>query len=159
MGGSVEVFCDGSATDALLTDPYTSILTGVNVGRAVVVIPVLDEGLVEQSRAGMVTRKGNPASSAAELFAIRTALGLCDALGLDDSVVYSDSASEVDRVGDTRVEWRPRTEMYLPNEFLDRFFTGPHIRRSRKVVRNRRKLQPHQKELNELLTALAAGSS
>ena len=64
MGGSVEVFCDGSVTDAVLTDPYTSVLTGVYVGRALVVIPVLDEGLIEQSRAGMVTRKGNPVSGA-----------------------------------------------------------------------------------------------
>ena len=48
MGVVVEVFCDGSVTDAVMTDPYTSSLTGNYVGRAVVVIPSLDEGLIHR---------------------------------------------------------------------------------------------------------------
>ena len=142
------------------TNPYTSVLTGVHVGRAMVIIPVLDEGLIEQSRAEMTTRKGNPASSAAELSATHTALGQCDALGLDDFVVYSDCASEVERVGDARVEWRPRTEMYLPNEFSTRFFTGPRTYAGRRRPFGiGRSCSPTSRSNTKCSTALTAGSS
>ena len=88
------------------------------------------------------------------MFAIRTALGLCDVLGLDDVLVYSDCASEVDRVGDARVEWRPRTEMYLPDEFFDQVLhRAAYLRRSKKAVRNRRTVQPYQQEQYELFNS------
>ena len=119
-----------------------------------VVIPTLDKALIEQTRDGMVTRKGNPASSAAELFAIRTALGLCYILGLDDFVVFSDCAGEVDRIGHDRVQWRPRTVMYLPNEFFDKVLhRAAYLRRSQNVVSQRRKLEPYQREQYELFNS------
>lgn len=154
MSSRVEVYCDGSVTDAVLTDPYTSRLSGVYVGRAMVVIPSLSEGLIKQTQDGMVTRNGNPASSAAEMFAIRTALGLCDHLGLEDFVVYSDCMGEVDRMGDGRVEWRSRAAMYLPNEFFDKVLgRAAYLRSSAKVVRKRRELKPYQIEQYELFNS------
>lgn len=154
MTSCVEVFCDGSVSNSVLTDPYTSVLTGDYVGRAIVIVPRLGEGLIEQTRVGMVTGKGNPASSAAEMFAIRTALVLAEGLGLADFVVYSDCAGEVYRVGDSRVMWRSRVEMYLPNAFFDSVLhRASYLRRSVNVVRARRPLQPYQREQYELFNS------
>lgn len=86
-GGFIEVYCDGSMTNAVMTDPFTSDLGGDYIGRAMVVIPALDFGLIEQKRAGMVTELGMPRSSEAEAFAVRTALKVCTDLGLANYIV------------------------------------------------------------------------
>jgi hypothetical protein len=52
-GGLIEVYCDGSVTNAIMLDVVTSELGCDYIGRAMVVIPALDFGLIEQTRVGM----------------------------------------------------------------------------------------------------------
>lgn len=151
---AVAVFCDGSLTNAVLSDEFTSTLGDEFVGRAMVVIPACDIGMIRQTREGMLTRRGTPASEEAEIFAIRTALELCRVKGLADYIIYSDCRGAVDRFGGHPVEWRSRRELRLPNDFFDNVLRrGQYLRSSSRKVSTRRPLQPHQTEAFELFNA------
>jgi len=102
----IEVFCDGSVTNAVMDDPFTSHLGDEFVGRAMVVIPVRDYGLIEQTREGMVTDRGTAASTEVEVFAIRTALRVCRDLSLVRFTVHSDCQRAIGGCG--RSPTRPR---------------------------------------------------
>lgn len=43
--------------------------------------------------------------------------------------------------------------MYLPNEFFDKVNRAAYLRKSKNVVRERRKLQPYQHEQYELFNS------
>lgn len=150
----IEVFCDGSVSSSLLTGVYNSSSGDVFVGRAVVVVPAADIGLVTQTREGMLTERGTPASENAEVFAIDAALGLCRRHALGECVVFSDCQGAVARFPGAPVEWRPRQEMRLPNDFFDKILgRASYLRRTEGRVARRFPPQPHQVEIVELFNA------
>ncbi len=152
--GLIEVYCDGSVTNAVMIDAFTSELGSEFIGRAMVVIPALDFGLIEQTRADMVTEFGMPRSSEAEAFAIRTALKVCIDLGLANYMVFSDCQEAVEQLKNARVEWRSREQMYLPNSVFDKVLgRAGYLRQSSKTVGKRRPAQPHNVEAFELFQA------
>ncbi|MSP63344.1 MAG: hypothetical protein EXR72_23975 [Myxococcales bacterium] len=155
MGGEIiEVFCDGSVTNAVMVDPFTSHLGNQYVGRAMVAIPALDFGLMAQTRDGVVTERGTPASTEVEAFAIRTALKVCAALGLASYIVFSDCQGPVEAAGNDRVKWRSREQMYLPNSFFDRVLgRAGYLRKTSQTVGKRRPAEPHPIEAYELFQA------
>ena len=119
-----------------------------------VVIPARDIGMIRQTRSGMLTARGTPASEVAESFAIRSALELCRAKGLSDYIVYSDCQGAIRRFGEQPVEWRSRQELQLPNDFFDKVLgRAQYLRSSSRKVSVRRPLQPHQVEAFELFNA------
>jgi ribonuclease HI len=151
---TVEVFCDGSLTNSVLSDVFTSVVGEEYVGRAIVLMPSHDIGMITQTRVGMLTQRGTPASNEAEVFAIRTALDLCDAKGLTDYAVYSDCQGAVERFGEHPVEWRSRQQLRLPNDFFDKVLSrAAYLRSSSRKVSTRRPPQPHQIEAFELFNA------
>lgn len=151
---TISVYCDGSVTDSVLTDVYESSVGPELVGRAVVVAPEIDLGVIKQTTEGMVTARGTPASEVAEIFAINTALGLCQRERLHDFVVFSDCQGAVRRFPDMPVEWRRRDEMRLPNDFFDKILRrGSYLRRTEGKVYRRRPPQDHQTEIFELFNA------
>ena len=151
---TVDVFCDGSLTNSVLSDVFTSTVGEEYVGRAMVLVPAHDIGVIAQTREAMVTQRGNPASHEAELFAIRTALDVCDAKGLTNYTVYSDCQGAVQRFGAHPVEWRSRQELRLPNDFFDKVLhRASYLRSSSRKVATRRPPQPHQIEAFELFNA------
>jgi ribonuclease HI len=153
-GGLIEVYCDGSVTNAIMLDVVTSELGSDYIGRAMVVIPALDFGLIEQTRAGMVTELGMPRSSEAEAFAVRTALKVCTDLGLANYMVFSDCQGVVEQLKNNRVEWRSREQMYLPNSVFDKVLgRASYVRQSSKTVVKRKPAQPHNVEAFELFNA------
>jgi len=152
---TVGVFCDGSLTNSVLTDVYTSAVGDEYVGRAMVLVPAHDIGVIAQTRDGMLTQRGNPASNEAEVFAIRTALDLCEAKGFTDYIVYSDCQGAVQRFGAHPVEWRSRQELRLPNDFFDKVLRrASYLRSSSRKVSRRRPPQSHQIEAFELFNTL-----
>lgn len=114
------VYCDGSLTNSRLTGVYEHSVGTEYVGRAVVVVPDADVGLITQSREGMLTDRGTPASENAEILAIRVALDLCRRHWISDFIVFSDCQGAVRRFTDAPVEWRSRDQMRLPNDFFDK---------------------------------------
>lgn len=52
---TVDVFCDGSLTNSVLSDVFTSVVGEDYVGRAMVLVPARDIGVVTQTRKGMLT--------------------------------------------------------------------------------------------------------
>jgi hypothetical protein len=44
----VNIYCDGSVSDSILTDVYTSVRTGEYIGRLIVLAPYLDFGYIDQ---------------------------------------------------------------------------------------------------------------
>lgn len=151
---NIDVYCDGSVTNAIMIDTFTSELGSDYIGRAMVVIPALDFGLIEQTRTGMVTKRGTPASSEAEAFAIRTALKVCNDLGLVTYRVFSDCQGAVDRIKSNRVDWRLREQMYLPNSFFDKVLgRAGYLRQTSKTVGKRKPAAAHQVEAFELFQA------
>lgn len=152
---TVDVFCDGSLTNSVLSDVFTSAVGEEYVGRAMVLVPAHDIGMIAQKRKGMLTHRGNAASNEAEVFAIRTALELCDAKGFTDYIVYSDCQGAVRRFGAHPVEWRSRQQLRLPNDFFDKVLRrAQYLRSSSRKVSSRRPPQSHQIETFELFNAL-----
>lgn len=150
----IEAFCDGSVTNSQLTGVYDSAAGHEFVGRAVVVVPAVDIGLVRQTREGILTARGTPASENAEIFAIQTALELCRRHRFDDWVVLSDCQGAVARFPDANVEWRRRAQMRLPNDFFDKILgRASYLRRTEGTVTRRVPPQPHQLEIVELFNA------
>jgi ribonuclease HI len=150
----VAVFCDGSLTNSVISDVFTSSVGDEYVGRAMVLIPARDIGTICQTRERMLTARGTPASEEAEVFAIRTALELCRAHGFADYVVYSDCQGAVRRFPGDRVEWRSREELRLPNDFFDKVLRrASYLRRTSGKVSKRIAAQPHQIEALELFNA------
>jgi ribonuclease HI len=120
-----------------------------------VLVPALDIGVVTQTRKGMLTQHAKPASSEAEVFAIRTALDVCDAKGFTNYIVYSDCQGAVQRFGAHPVEWRRRQELRLPNDFFDKVLRrASYLRSSSRKVSSRRPPQSHQIEAFELFNVL-----
>ncbi len=153
-GEFIDVYCDGSVTNAVMIDPFTSKLGSDYIGRAMVVIPALDFGLIEQTQVGMVTRRGTPASTEAEAFAIRTALKACTAFGLAHYMIFSDCRGAIDQLKSDRVAWRSREQMYLPNTFFDKVLRrASYLRQTSKTVAKRRPAEPHQVEAFDLFQA------
>jgi hypothetical protein len=150
----VEVFCDGSVTNAVMTDAFTSHLGDEYVGRAMVVIPALDFGVIEQTRVGVVTKYGTPASNEAEAFAIRAALAVCSRRDLAKYIVFSDCQGAVALFKGSPVQWRSREQMYLPNSFFDRVLgRAGYLRQTKNTVGKRNPVEPHQTEAFELFQA------
>jgi hypothetical protein len=149
------IFCDGSISNAVLTDPFTSELRDEFVGRVIVLVPSQDYGLIEQVRQGVVTPRGTPNSVAVEALAIRSALTVGAALRAIDHVVFSDCREAVRALGDQRVEWRCREQMYLPNSFFDKVLRrASYLRQSSKRgVKRRNPISDHQQEVFELFNA------
>ena len=140
---TVAVFCDGSLTNSVLSDVFTSTLAEEYVGRAMVIVPAQNIGMIRQTREGMLTPRGTPASNEAEVFAIRSALDFCGVQRLTDYIVYSDCRGAVDRFRDHPVEWRSRQELRLPNDFFDKVLRrasicGPRVERCRDDARRSR---------------------
>jgi hypothetical protein len=147
----IEVYCDGSVTNAVMVDVFTSAIGNEYVGRAMVLVPALDFGLIEQTQVGMVTMRGQPASNEAEVFAIRSALKVCGALSIADHVVYNDCQGAVARFTSDRVEWRCREEMYLPNSYFDKVLgRASYLRATTKKVTKRKPAEAHQIEIFRL---------
>lgn len=147
----IEVYCDGSVTNALMVDVFKSAIGNEYVGRAMVLVPVLDFGLIEQTRVGMVTMQGQPASNEAEMFAIRSALKVCGALSIADYVVYNDCQGAVAQFTVDHVEWRGREEMYLPNSYFDKVLgRASYLRATNNKVKKRKPAEPHQVEIFNL---------
>lgn len=147
----IEVYCDGSVTNAVMVDAFTSAIGDEYIGRAMVLVPALDFGLIAQTRVGMVTTGGQPASHEAEVFAIQSALKVCDELSIDMHVVYNDCQGAVARFASERVEWRRREQMYLPNSYFERVLTrAGYLRQTAKKVTNRKRIEAHQIEIFEL---------
>lgn len=71
--GHLEVFCDGSVTNAVMTGPHSSHLGDEYIGRGMVVIPSLDVGVIAQTR-DVESASGAASSVAAERFSIELAL-------------------------------------------------------------------------------------
>lgn len=148
---TVGAYCDGSVTNAIWSDVFTSELGAEYIGRAMVLVPAHDVGLIAQSRVGMITSQQTPASTEAEVFAIRTALDLCVARDLGPHTVYSDCQAAVDRFRDQPVEWRSRQQMRLPNDFFDKVLRrASYLRSSSGKVSSRRPAAAHQTEAFEL---------
>jgi hypothetical protein len=145
----INVYCDGSICDAVMTGPFESHRSGVYVARMIVLVLDGDLGLIEQTRSGILTDRGTPNSSIVELLAIRKAFDYCASWEIGDFVIYSDSKSAVREVNSVRVRWAPREEMYLPNAFFDRVFSRASYIRNRPVKR-RQPVEPHQLEIFEL---------
>jgi ribonuclease HI len=150
-----EIFCDGSVSNAVLVDEFTSMLGDTFVGRVIVVIPSLNYGLIEQVHEGVTNRRGNPDSNGVETTAIRRALGVCAALRLGEYTVLSDCQGAVAKVSDGRVQRRRRDEMYLAGAFFEKLLRrGGYLRQSRKTRGDRRKpLEAHQREIFDLFRA------
>lgn len=152
--GPVSVYCDGSLTNSILSDVFTSTIGAKYVGRAIVLVPKLDLGLSTQTRSGMTTARGTPSSNNAEVFAIHTALELCRERCDGDFVVYSDCQGAVERFRDEPVEWRTRRQLRLPNDFFDKVLgRASYLRSSTGTVSNRRPVQAHQLEAFELFNS------
>lgn len=148
---TVAVFCDGSLTNSVLSDVFTSTLGEEYVGRAMVIVPARNIGMIRQTREGMLTPRGTPASNEAEVFAIRSALDFCGVQRLTDYIVYSDCRGAVDRFREHPVEWRSRQELRLPNDFFDKVLRrARYLRSSSRRVSRRRPPQSHQTEAFEL---------
>ena len=87
---------------------YTSARGADFIARAIVLVPDIDVGLIQQTRRGMVTERGTPDSIAAEAFAVSTALSVCRKLDILNYVVLSDCQGAVHKFRHERVEWRSR---------------------------------------------------
>jgi hypothetical protein len=154
VGENVNVYCDGSVSDSILTDVFTSRTGERYIGRAIVVVPAHDIGLIAQCSAEMTTRRGTPDSTEAETFAIRTALDLCDSKGLVGYTIYSDCRGAVERFPKQSVEWRSRKDLRVPNEFFDKVLRrAAYLRSSSGKVTRRKPPAPHQVEAFQLFTA------
>jgi hypothetical protein len=141
-------------TNSVLSGVFTSSVGDEYVGRAMVIIPSRDIGMIRQTRERMLTARGTPASEEAEVFAIRMALELCRDQGLADYVVFSDCQGAVRRFAGQRVEWRDREELRLPNDFFDKVLgRASYLRRTSGKVSRRLAAQPHQIEAFELFNA------
>lgn len=147
----IEVYCDGSVTNAVMVDVFTSAIGNEYVGRAMVLVPTLDFGLIAQSRVGMITTRGQPASNEAEVFAIQSALEVCGHLSIDEHIVYNDCQGAVARFTSERVEWRRREQMYLPNSYFEKVLgRAGYLRQTAKKVTKRKRIEAHQIEIFEL---------
>lgn len=150
----MDVYCDGSLTNSRIDDVYESSVGTEFVGRAIVLVPEADVGLVRQTRDGMLAPSGNPSSNNAETFAIESAIELCRRLDLADFVIYSDCQGAVDCFGDN-VVWKDRTQMRLPNDFFDKIFRrASYLRRTDGKVERRYPPAPHQVEIFELFNSV-----
>lgn len=147
------VYCDGSVTNAVWTDVYASHLGDTYAGRAIVVIPGYDFGLIVQTVDGVITARGTPDSTRVEEFAIAVALACCGQLDISDHLVMSDCQGAVDRFSGVRVEHRTRAQMRLPNDFFDKVLRrASYLRTSRPM--KRRPIEPHQAEAFELFNSI-----
>lgn len=146
----VEIFCDGSVTNAVMTGPFTSHLGEEHIGRGMVIIPALDAGLIAQTTA-VLSESGVVSSVAAERFSIEIAIDLARSRRLTSYRVLNDC---LPAIGDGRagpVEWRSRAAMHLPNRFFEQVLgRASYLRQSSKRVKTRRPAGPHQIEAFEL---------
>jgi hypothetical protein len=152
------VYCDGSVSNSILTDVFTSRTGEQYVGRVMVLVPAHDIGLITQTRGAMITPRRTPASTEAETFAIRTALNLCHSRAFAGHTIYSDCRGAVEQFPEHPVEWRSRQELRLPNDFFDKVLRrAAYLRSSSGKVARRKPATPHQVEAFELFNASRRG--
>lgn len=150
----LHVYCDGSITNADLRGPYESCMTEVFVGRVMVLVPERDVGYIAQRREGLLTKRGTPDSVRVEELAILAALEFTGRHALGEVAVFSDCQGAIERVRDPRVQWASREQLYLPNAFFDKVLgRASYLRQTAGRVRQRRKEEPHQREVFELFNA------
>lgn len=148
----VNAYCDGSISNALMTDPFRSYLSREYVARLMVLVPDCDLGLIEQTRSGILTPRGTPNSVIVELLAICKAIEFCTNHEIGEFIIYSDCKSAAEEMNDTRIRWASRKDMYLPNTYFDRVLgRATYLRRSE--GKKRRPTEPHQLEIFELFQA------
>lgn len=56
----IEVYCDGSVTNAVMMDVFTSAIGNEYIGRGMVLVPSHDFGMIAQTRAGWSQRRVTP---------------------------------------------------------------------------------------------------
>ena len=152
---AVDVFCDGSLTNSVLSDVFTSTVGKEYVGRAMILVPAGDIGLVTQTRDGMLDAAWQPC--------LHRSRGLCHPrsvgplrrqrsherhrlLRLPRSGATLWSAS-----GGVAQPARVR----LPNDFFDKVLRrASYLRSSSRTVSRRLPPQPHQIEAFELFNAV-----
>lgn len=145
----IDVYCDGSETNAVMADPLTSYLGPEYVRRGIVVIPTLDLGLIAQTR-----QAERNLDRGCEALAIRLALELCASRGLSDFRVYNDNQGAVADARNPAVEWRRRKAMYLPNSFFEKVLgRAAYLRETAMNVKERRPIGPPQQEAFDLFNA------
>lgn len=149
----LEIFCDGSVTNAIMTGPFESHLGTEHVGRGMVVAPALDVGLIAQTR-DVLSPRGKVSSVAVERFSIRLAIELARARRIDGYRIFNDCQSAIGNDPGGRVSWRSREEMHLPNRFFEQVLgRAGYLRRSSAKVGRRRTVEAHQVEAFELFCA------
>jgi hypothetical protein len=154
------VYCDGSVSNSILTDVFTSRTGEQYVGRVMVLVPAHDIGLITQTRGAMITPRRTPASTEAETFAIRTALNLCHSRAFAGHTIYSDCRGAVEQFPEHPVEWRSRQELRLPNDFFDKVLRrAAYLRSSSGKVARRKPATPHQVEALSCSTLLVGSSA
>lgn len=149
----VNAYCDGSISNAVLLNPLQSQLTEEYVARLIVLIPRYDFGLIEQTRAGILTPRRTPNSVFAEELAIRKAIEFCTNQEFEDFVIYSDCKEAIAKVKEPRVIWASRKDMHLPNTYFERILgRASYLRQTEGKVKKRKPTEIHQ-EIFDLFQA------
>lgn len=154
--GSVEVLCDAGISPASMLGPTSSELlpTLVLVGHIVIMIPALDYGYIEQTREGILNRRGNPSSTLVEILAIKRAKEISLEKELADYVILTDIQASFASTGVQEAKWLEPGRLNLPSLFLQRILDrAGYLRSSSRKVITRRPLDEVQKEVFRLFAA------
>jgi hypothetical protein len=129
-----EVYCDAGISPASMQSATTSRLGSALVGRIVVVIPSLDYGFIQQTRDGILNKKGHPSSSLLEVAAVKKAKAICVEKKLVKFVILADSLSAMNEVPEAR--WLETGKLQLASLLLQRIVNRARYLRqsSRKVI-------------------------
>ena len=131
-----EVYCDAGISPASMLSVTTSQVGPALVGRMVVVIPSLDYGFIQQTRDGILNKKGRPSSSLLEIAAVEKAKTICVEKKLAKFVILTDSLSAVNaKVPEVR--WLETGKLQLASLLLQRIVNRARYLRqsSRKVIK------------------------
>lgn len=135
-GESIEVYCDAGVSPASMVSPTASDMLPKPVGRIVVLIPSIDYGYIEQSKEGVLTKKGNPDPALLEAIAIKKARQICSEKKLADFTILTGRTSSAKAARFPEVEWLGTGKLQLASLFLQRIMNRARYLRSssRKVI-------------------------
>ena len=130
-----EVYCDAGISPASMQSVTSSKLGPDLVGRIVVLIPSLDYGFIQQTRDGILNKKGRPSSNLLEAAAVNKARAICVEKKLANFVILTDSLSVVNAKA-PEVRWLETGRLQLASLLLQRIVNRARYLRqsSRKVI-------------------------
>jgi ribonuclease HI len=141
----VNVYCDGSLAPTEMSDPHTSGLGSMQVGRILIVVPASDYDC------GLFEKVDVTTCSGAEAAAIRRAIEFCEQHGLSTASIWSDAQGSVSTCGDSRVRWKKRNRNPAGLLFDRLFRRARYLRRTEGKVSGRHPLTAAQLEIHKLL--------